>query len=173
MSPVDLSGFDGVFGVSIAVHLAYSLISDVRNHYLNRFDWHTSYIRGQLNYFQGSPVSLEDLNLALLKFDSVWIDTNIAARARARVFAKWSLVIAVFSSACLLVRGFGEVSVPFWGVIIMLSIALLPMPAFLLMTRLYIQRRVPDLEARTHEVQQQFEKCISEHTKWKTTKNDY
>lgn len=147
---VAVSDFTSVFEVSIALHLAYSLIDNLHTlpistfwKSLNAFSkWTDEMVaRGVLTAADKKEVDRKLLWIGL----GLWLDAEQFAK-RVKYFVLAAILISVYSLSWLLFVGFypaAELSL--LGISFVLAIALLPMPVIMLITYLVMRRKLQPL----------------------------
>src|SRR5213593_3908588 len=134
MKPID---FAAVFEISIATHLAYTLLNEVRHSTLQRFRDSVQYVKDYMYRFERDNISVELLELRILQFEEGWLRAWFKLRPLIRFFSIISVGVALFSLTCLIFAGFRPNAE--WSgfvMILALTLALLPMPLFLVVTRI-------------------------------------
>ena len=160
------SDFATVFEVSIAIHLAYTLLSDVRHSTLQRFRDSVQYVKDYIYRFERAKISVERLELRILQFEEAWLKAWFALRPLIRFFSIISVVVALFSLGVLIFAGFQPKRD--WSVSVMvtvLSFVLLPMPLFLLVTRLAARRYIKNLNGLVDAVLEEQHRLSEEYSK--------
>src|SRR5579871_4737823 len=143
LKPID---FASVFDVSIVIHLAYTLLNDVQNLTLQRFQDSVQYLKEYRHIFDTPKISLDNLDYKIAWFEQAWIDAMNDLRRLIRWFSVISILVALFSLTCLIFAGFQpNAQWSIFGMVLVLAIALLPMPLFLVVTRIKARKHVDQL----------------------------
>jgi hypothetical protein len=132
VKPID---FANVFAVSIAIHLAYTLLYDVRRHTLQPFQDSVQHLKDFRNRFDQTQLSTDDLEYKMVCFERASVQATDDLRPLIRSFSIISTLTALFSLGCLVFAGFQPgVEWSVWKMIFVLALAILPMPLFSIIT---------------------------------------
>lgn len=149
-----LSDFGGVFGVSVAIHLAYSLIRSVNERDFIEIENDLNRLKTNCdNIKNNNGLTNNDVEMSLLESDIWLVEMSLVSMYRhepmIRTFIRVSTIIATLALGVLVLSGFyPDISLNNYMMVILLIILLFPMPIFSFITK---RKMEPDiLKAKKH-----------------------
>lgn len=150
---VKISNFSSVLEVSIALHLAYSLLRSIHNEPIIFIESQLDRIKSEFQTIKTEfDITKEDsshLNNLLFSAELSLIMKLKRYEIMISKFVKWSSLVATCSTLLLISTGFfPDLEITSISMVAVLGLLLLPMPVFVLITRLIIRSKSNKVEKK-------------------------
>lgn len=148
---VQISNFSSLFEVSIALHLAYSFVKDLHSRPITRFQKASKDLNKLISDLKSESNCSAD-EIQSLESSLIYVQFGIMFMLQPfekyiNYFVKASIVFAIYSLSWIIFIGFcPEATFSIGQMIIMVTISLLPMPLFILITYIVMKRRVDSVQ---------------------------
>ena len=158
---VEIANFSSLLEISVALHLAYSFLADIKNYPFRGIEKHLAYVKEKRYRFSEMDTEQFEFAIAKLEREITWMEYRIEPYIGK--FVKASFIVALASTFLLLFAGFQpDAKLPYLVMAIILAFVLLPMPAFVFITRKMSQSAANEARKVHSEVHQAFKSLIEE-----------